>query len=64
MICNSNKVKDKYKVRIDKGEKYQMNLKDDLKREHPDRQGLIKMWYRCTCQRNMGIQEREADTAI
>ena len=31
MICNNNQVKDKYKARIDKGEKCQMNLKDDLK---------------------------------
>ena len=31
MIRNKNKVKDKYKSRIDKGEKFQMNLKDALK---------------------------------
>ena len=31
MIQNNNKVKDKYKARIDKGKKCQMNLKDDLK---------------------------------
>ena len=31
MIRNSNQVKDKYKARIDKGEKSQMNLKDALK---------------------------------
>ena len=31
MIRNNNKVKDKYKAIIDKGEKFQMNLKDALK---------------------------------
>ena len=31
MICNNNQVKDKYKSRIDKGKKFQMNLKDALK---------------------------------
>ena len=31
MIQNNNKVKDKYKARIDKGKKCQMNLKDALK---------------------------------
>ena len=31
MICNNNQVKDKYKARIDKGEKFQMNLKNALR---------------------------------
>ena len=31
MIQNNNQVKDKYKARIDKGEKWQMNLKGALK---------------------------------
>ena len=31
MIRNNNQVKDKYKARIDKGENFQMNLKDALK---------------------------------
>ena len=31
MIRNNNQVKDKYKARIDKGVKCQMNLKDALK---------------------------------
>ena len=31
MIQKNDQVKDKYKSRIDKGEKYQMNLKEALK---------------------------------
>ena len=31
MIRNNNQVKDKYKARIDKSKKFQMNLKDTLK---------------------------------
>ena len=43
MICNNNQVKGKYKARIDKGKKCQMNLKEALK-ENTFTAGAL---YRC-----------------